>query len=211
MKRKILVNEDFNEEDVKSYIEQGFEVHVRSKRKINKRDKKTYNKLKKVSLTEDNLRFGEVKELNDKYDYDLILTGEDPFLEKLLVLGRSKKGLKIINSSVGVDSLEEAMNFEESVRNDEKFKFITVKVLYTYGEIPGIPSAKSGSRNFCTRLMATSDKMWTVEEIMTLSNGMKGEISDPFRFRGGWYHNPDSGVTTKFCRHKWFPNVIVEP
>jgi hypothetical protein len=208
MKRKILVNEDFDDDLVRSYIEGGFEVHVRSKRKINKKDKKTYNKLKKVSLTEDNLRFGEVKELNDKYDYDLILTGEDPFLEKLLVLGRESKG-KVIKSSP-INSMEEAIKFEEESKNVD-MKFVTVKVYYKYEEIPGIPSAKSGSRPFCTRLMATSGKRWTLEEISGLSNGMKGGVSDPFQFRGGFYHNPDSGVTTPWCRHQWSAEVVIEP
>ena len=84
--KRVIFNEDFDLETVKEYKEAGYKVHIRSARKIKRRDKKVWNKLQSVGLTEDALVFGEVKELDSRYDYDLLMTGEDPILEKLLML-----------------------------------------------------------------------------------------------------------------------------
>ena len=213
--RKVIFNEDFDDATVIDYIEKGFKVHIRSSRKIQRRDRKVWNKLRAVGLTEDVMVFGEVKDLDTKYDYDLLMTGQDPILERLKLMGENGSKYRIL-SSRRVDSIQEAFAAETELMKDVNLKFVTVKVRYTYEEIEGIPSAKSGSRPFCSQLMSTRTKMYSLEEIASLSNDPLSELSDMglpqdvFTYRGGFYRNPESGQTTPFCRHYWKANVVIE-
>ena len=211
-KRKVIFNEDFNEETVIEYIEKGYSVHIRSSRKIHKKDKKVWNKLRAVNLTEDAIVFGEVKDLDKKYDYDLLMTGQDPILERLKLMGEDGSKYKVL-SSKRIDSMSEALAAETELTKDVTLKFVKVVVRYTYEEIEGIPSAKSGSRPFCSQLRSTPTQMYSLEEISSLSTthlndmGLPGDV---FTYRGGFYRNPDSGQTTPFCRHYWKANVVIQ-
>ena len=98
--RKVIFNEDFDDASVISYIEKGFKVHIRSSRKIHKRDKKVWNKLRSVGLTEDQMVFGEVKDLDKRYEYDLLMTGQDPILEKLKLMGEDGSKYKVLSSKI---------------------------------------------------------------------------------------------------------------
>lgn len=82
------------------------------------------------------------------------------------------------------------------------------KVMYSYEERPNVPAAKSGSRPLCVRLYNGGDSLFfTREEIQNISNQLGYSV---FQLCGGWYHNPDTGRTTPFCRHEWKRNVIIE-
>ncbi len=75
----------------------------------------------------------------------------------------------------------------------------TVEVLYSY------EGPKDGrNRPFCSKLM-DQDRYYTRSEIQTMT-GLFGY--DIFKFRGGWYHNPSTGVNTPYCRHKWVANKV---
>jgi hypothetical protein len=211
--RRVIFNEDFDETTVADYIEKGFKVHIRSSRKIQKRDRKVWNKLRAVGLTEDVMVFGEVKDLDKKYDYDLLMTGQDPILERLKLMGEDGSKYKIL-SSKRVDSIQEAFAAETELMKDVNLKFIRVVTRYTYEEIAGIPAAKKyGSRPFCSQLRSTPNKMYSLEEIDSLSTRHLTDMglpADVLQYRGGFYRNPDSGVTTAGCRHFWRVNVVVE-
>jgi hypothetical protein len=77
-----------------------------------------------------------------------------------------------------------------------------VYTVYKYVTRGDVPKAKSGSRPFCTRLLALSSagKRWTREAIENISNAF-GE--DAWTYRGGFYHNPQDNETTPYCRHIW--------
>jgi hypothetical protein len=78
-------------------------------------------------------------------------------------------------------------------------------VVYKYALRSDAPALKTRSRNFCIRLMAER-KLYTRDEISnTLNNGMG---LDPFRYRGGWYHNPNTDRNTKWCRHIWQQAIV---
>lgn len=210
--RRVIFNEDFDEDSVADYISKGFKVHIRSSRKINKKDKKVWNKLRSVGLTQDVMVFGEVKDLDKKYEYDLLMTGQDPILERLKLMGEDGSKYKVL-SSKRIDSIQEAFAAETELVKDVNLKFIKVLTRYTYEEIAGIPEAKSGSRPFCSQLRSTPTKMYSLEEIDSLSTthlsdmGLPGDV---FQYRGGFYHNPDTNITTAGCRHFWRVNVVVE-
>lgn len=208
----ILVDEDFNEDVVKSYMDAGFKVHIRSKRKIRKKDKKLWNKIQRVNLDPAlHLKFGEVKELNDKYDYDEINISGDPLLDKLMVMGKEVPGRVI--ASQPITSMEEALKFSSDVISSVDLKFITVKTYFRYGEKIGIPAAKTSSRPFCRNMMTQTNKLYTLEEIQKLPTSHLVEMglpADVLAYKGGFYHNPETDVTTPDCRHTWFVEVRVE-
>jgi len=210
--RRVIFNEDFDEASVADYISKGFKVHVRSSRKINKKDKKVWNKLRSVGLTEDVMVFGEVKDLDKRYNYDLLMTGQDPILERLKLMGEDGSKYKVL-SSKRVDSMSEALSAQTELVKGVDLKFIKVLTRYTYEEIAGIPAAKSGSRPFCSQLRSTPTKMYSLEEIDSLSTthlsdmGLPGDV---FQYRGGFYHNPVTDITTAGCRHFWKVNIVIE-
>ena len=212
---RVLFNEDFDVNEVRAYKEMGFKVYVRSSRKIKKADKKVWNKLKEAKLTEDNLVFGEVKELDKKFNFDLLLTGEDTVLEMLSVRGQNLNPKRVLKS-IPVSSIEEAEKIEEQERKSIDLKFAKISFLYKYEEIPGIPPAESGSRTFCKRMLA-NDKFYTLEEIKSLSNEhlkkmfakYAGLEPDVFLYRGGFYRLPGTLNTTPYCRHQWTLKIVM--
>jgi hypothetical protein len=212
---RVLFNEDFDVNEVRAYKEMGFKVYVRSSRKIKKADKKVWNKLKEAKLTEDNLVFGEVKELDKKFNFDLLLTGEDAVLEMLSVKGQNLNPKRVLKS-IPVSSIEEAEKIEEEERKSIDLKFAKISFLYKYEEIPGIPPAESGSRTFCKRMLA-NDKFYTLEEIKSLSNEhlkkmfakYAGLEPDVFLYRGGFYRLPGTLNTTPYCRHQWTLKIVM--
>ena len=210
--KRVIFNEDFDEDVVREYKEKGFKVQIRSSRKIQRKDRKVWNKLRSVGLTEDNLVFGDLRELNKKYDYDLMFTGEDPMLEKLLTLG-SVEG-KYIGEPVEINSMEEAIKAQDLVKTVE-LKFVTVSVVYVYQERPNVAPAESGSRPFCTKLLGTPNREYTLDEIQNLPTShlkKMGLPEDPFLYRGGFYTTPGGvrGInTTPFCRHQWVAKVKI--
>lgn len=79
------------------------------------------------------------------------------------------------------------------------------EVVYTYREIPGIPPVMTQSRAFCQRLIGLNRK-YTREEINTISMRVDRDV---WRYRGGWYTNPDTGKTTPWCRHEWVQQLVI--
>lgn len=82
---------------------------------------------------------------------------------------------------------------------------VSIEVRYSYEVKAGL-GAKiiDTSREFCVDLIEL-DRLYTRTEIDTLSNEVG---TDVWRYRGGWYTNPKTGVTTPSCRHEWKQNVV---
>ena len=80
-------------------------------------------------------------------------------------------------------------------------------VLYSYELKPNAPSLVSGgkSRPFCETLIGL-DRLYTRQEINTISSNVDRDV---WRYRGGWYHNPNTDVNTPSCRHTWVQNITV--
>lgn len=83
-------------------------------------------------------------------------------------------------------------------------------VMYKYDLRIGIDGPKilpdGRTRPFC-EAMIRAGKLYTREDIDMISKELGAIYGipnyDAFRLRGGWYHDPDSGVNYPFCRHVW--------
>ena len=79
-------------------------------------------------------------------------------------------------------------------------------VVYKYALRGDAPKLETESRDFCKNLVNQSKtKSWTRQDIALLDNG---QIPNVFASRGGFYHNPNTGVTTPFCRHVWQQRLV---
>jgi hypothetical protein len=65
----------------------------------------------------------------------------------------------------------------------------------------------SKNRTFCAKMLKDK-KIYTREEIDNLNNDMKEYNTDVWKYKGGWYHNPDLDQNFPQCRH-YFAQVIV--
>ena len=79
------------------------------------------------------------------------------------------------------------------------------EIAYTYREVPGIPAVKSESRDFCRRLIEANRK-YTREELNTISSRVDRDV---WKYRGGWYTNPDTKKSTPWCRHEWVQQIVI--
>lgn len=80
------------------------------------------------------------------------------------------------------------------------------KVVYKYVVRNDVPPVETESRDFCKRYMRLSqNRSFTIEDIDLLS-AIEGY--DVFAFRGGWYHNPETDKTTRYCRHVFQSRLV---
>ena len=61
------------------------------------------------------------------------------------------------------------------------------------------------TRDFC-EIVLDANRFYTREDIGSMSNGFGLPV---FEYAGGYYHNPETGQTTPYCRHNWYM-VFVE-
>lgn len=78
------------------------------------------------------------------------------------------------------------------------------EIRYSYEKRKGVPDVKTKSRDFCLALMG-AERLYTREEIEFIGDK---EGRDVWRYRGGWYTNPDTGKSTPWCRHIWMQNLV---
>jgi hypothetical protein len=81
-------------------------------------------------------------------------------------------------------------------------------VVYTYKERPGIPPVITKSRDFCLRLLSLN-RLYTRDDINSISSRLS-PYRDVWKYRGGWYTNPDTGASTPYCRHIWMQQLVIK-
>ena len=143
--------------------------------------------------------------------------------EENLILGLLNKGqttsqianeLQISETDLGdfIDSLvsQELVSSDGELTPQGKAEIEQnqVFVVYKYakrGDAKG-DSVISGTRDFCRDLVRQSiSKSWTRADIDALNNK---QGLDVFSSRGGFYNNPNTGVTTPYCRHVWQQRLV---
>lgn len=78
-----------------------------------------------------------------------------------------------------------------------------IEIFYSYDKNPNIKGSTliPTSRDFCRALIGFSKtKVWSREDINKISDRIG---YNAFAYRGGWYHNPDTDISTPYCRHIW--------
>ena len=95
---------------------------------------------------------------------------------------------------------------------EEEIPIDRFEVRYGYRTRLDVPPAKSGSRQFCDRLMSLN-RLYTREEINSISNRLT-PYRDVWRYRGGWYSFPKDDprypARTPWCRHEWIQQLVVK-
>ena len=80
------------------------------------------------------------------------------------------------------------------------------EVRYSYQERIGVPPVKTQSRDFCKRLLGLN-RLYTRQEIEQISIRINRDV---WKYRGGWYTNPETGATTPYCRHIWNQQLVIK-
>lgn len=100
----------------------------------------------------------------------------------------------------------EITDLGKSLVRQEDIPIERFEVRYGYRTRLDVPPAKSGSRQFCERLLGLN-RLYTKDEINTISGRVDRDV---WRYRGGWYTNPDTQVSTPWCRHEWIQQLVVK-
>jgi hypothetical protein len=94
----------------------------------------------------------------------------------------------------------------ESVLQEIEAPIAQYEVRYSYQVRLDVPPVKTESREFCTRLI-NLNRLYTREEIERISQRVDRDV---WRYRGGWYTNPDTGRSTPWCRHQWNQQLVIK-
>ena len=100
----------------------------------------------------------------------------------------------------------EVTSLGENVLENIEAPISQYEVRYSYQVRIDVPPVKTESREFCTRLMSLN-RLYTREEIESISQRVDRDV---WRYRGGWYTNPDTGRSTPWCRHQWNQQLVIK-
>ena len=165
--------------------------------------------------------FSRSKQLFDKVgEISATLTGADKDVLKLLSDGESSEAIaKALNTSIEeiakrITSLREleiltkggeVNTLGKSVIENIDIPISRFEVRYTYRKRPNVPDPKTESRAFCLKLIDLN-RSYSRQDIDNISTRVDRDV---WKYRGGWYTNPDTGVTTPFCRHEWIQQLVI--
>ena len=165
--------------------------------------------------------FSRSKQLFDKVgEISATLTGADKDVLKLLSDGESSEAIaKALNTSVEdiakriatLRELEiltkggEVNTLGKSVIDNLDIPISRFEVRYTYRTRPNVPDPITQSRAFCVKLIELN-RSYSRQDIDNISVRVDRDV---WKYRGGWYTNPDTGATTPFCRHEWIQQLVI--
>jgi hypothetical protein len=165
--------------------------------------------------------FSRSKQLFDKVgEISATLTGADKDVLKLLSDGESSESIaKALNTSVEdiakrIATLREleiltkggdVNTLGKSVIENLDIPISRFEVRYTYRTRPNVPDPITQSRAFCVKLIELN-RSYSRQDIDNISVRVDRDV---WRYRGGWYTNPDTGATTPFCRHEWIQQLVI--
>ena len=160
----------------------------------------------------------EFKALYKKSKFETELTENQKIILTMVNNGESygaiKKALEISSNELSTELVKlGSLNLLDGWELTDQGKDLTVtetelEVLYSYELKPNAPDLVKGgkSRDFCATLIEL-DKLYTRQEIQQISKKVDRDV---WSYRGGWYHNPNTGRNTPSCRHTWMQNITVK-
>jgi hypothetical protein len=165
--------------------------------------------------------FSRSQQLFDKVgEISAVLTGADKDVLKLLSDGESSEAIaKALNTSIEdvakriatLRELEiltkggEVNTLGKSVIDNLDIPISRFEVRYTYRTRPNVPDPITQSRAFCVKLIELN-RSYSRQDIDNISVRVDRDV---WRYRGGWYTNPETGATTPFCRHEWIQQLVI--
>jgi len=165
--------------------------------------------------------FSRSQQLFDKVgEISAVLAGGDKDVLKLLSDGESSEAIaKALNTSIEdvakriatLRELEiltkggEVNTLGKSVIENIEIPISRFEVRYTYRTRPNVPDPITQSRAFCVKLIELN-RSYSRQDIDNISTRVDRDV---WRYRGGWYTNPDTGATTPFCRHEWIQQLVI--
>jgi len=153
-------------------------------------------------------------------ELQLILTDLDRNIISMLSNGEDSTaiakatGASVEQIAVSIARLTELGVYGEGKLSDLGKQFIDKNtapldrfmVVYGYQERPGVPPVITKSRDFCLRLLDLN-RLYTRDDINSISSRVDRDV---WRYRGGWYTNPETGVSTPYCRHIWVQQLVIK-
>ena len=165
--------------------------------------------------------FSRSQQLFDKVgEISATLTGADKDVLKLLSDGESSESIaKALNTSIEdvakrIETLREleiltkggeVNTLGKSVIENIDIPISRFEVRYTYRTRPNVPDPITQSRAFCVKLIELN-RSYSRQDIDNISQRVDRDV---WKYRGGWYTNPDTQVTTPFCRHEWIQQLVI--
>lgn len=115
---------------------------------------------------------------------------------------------KVIDKLVTLEIYKtgEVTSLGENVLENIEAPISQYEVRYSYLTRTDVPPVQTTSRPFCERLMDLN-RLYSRQEIEQISSRVDRDV---WRYRGGWYTNPDTGVSTPFCRHIWNQQLVIK-
>ena len=80
------------------------------------------------------------------------------------------------------------------------------EIRYSYRTRPNVPEPITQSRAFCEKLLELN-RTYTRQDIDNISERVDRDV---WKYRGGWYTNPETHVTTPYCRHEWVQQIAIK-
>ena len=165
--------------------------------------------------------FARSEQLFDKVgEISAVLTGADKDVLKLLADGESSDAIaKALNTSIEdvakriqvIRDLNlltkggEVNSLGNDVIDNIEIPASRFQVRYSYRTRPNVPDPITQSRAFCVKLLELN-RSYSREDIDNISNRVDRDV---WKYRGGWYTNPETGATTPFCRHEWIQQLVI--
>jgi hypothetical protein len=69
-----------------------------------------------------------------------------------------------------------------------------------------VPEPITQSRAFCEKLIDLN-RTYTRQDIDNISQRVDRDV---WKYRGGWYTNPETKATTPYCRHEWVQQIAIK-
>ena len=167
--------------------------------------------------------FARSEQLFDKVgEISAVLTGADKDVLKLLADGESSDAIaKALNTSIEdvakriqvIRDLNlltkggEVNSLGNDVIDNIEIPVSRFQVRYSYRTRPNVPDPITKSRDFCIKLLELN-RSYSREDIDNISNRVDRDV---WKYRGGWYTNPETGATTPILNQILFRDICENP
>jgi len=205
----------FNADEIQIFAEYGMDA---SEYKVIKSEIIEWDTPSDEIFQKEDMMFATIGELQlilsdlDKNILSMLLNGEDS------TAIAQATGATIEQIAQSIAKITELGLYTEGEINDLGKQLIEEKpapvdrfmVVYSYQKRPGIegpPKLPDGrTRDFCARLLDIN-RLYTRDDINSISSRVDRDV---WKYRGGWYTNPETKATTPYCRHIWVQQLVIK-